>query len=424
MRTSKMIDEEVVSQSQEVLGKLEDLVFGLQSSSYPSLRGIVVRVGGRSLYVPATAIQTFDQDRILLAKAKVDLRGFERREGEVLLQADLLGHRLIDIDEAQLVWAWDVEVEHRNGEWLLTGIVAHRRPSHFLKVIPRRGSQDVKDWKTFEPLIGHSASAFARAPFKRMHRLKPAQIADLIEEASHDESAELMVDLHRDPELEADVYEELDPETANRLFGDKPDEEVADVIARMQANDAADAIGELPQERRRRVLDLLPHSERAKIMNLMSFNASSAGGIMSVDYLVCDESMQVGEVAALVRTSEREQIERTHAVFVTDAHGVLRGVATMVDILRADPTVQIIEAADRDCVSVAPLADIVDIALVMTDFNLISLPVVDDQGVLVGVVTVDDVLEATLPDEWRAREPSVHIHHRDASTTSPPGPGN
>ena len=114
--------------------------------------------------------------------------------------------------------------------------------------------------------------ALSRRPFGRIRRLKPAQIADLLEEASSEEESEILGQVHADPELEADVFEELDEDRATRLLGARTDAEIAEVLARMRADDAADAIAELPQRRRQPVLDLLPAAQRAKVLTLMGFN--------------------------------------------------------------------------------------------------------------------------------------------------------
>jgi MgtE-like protein len=119
------------------------------------------------------------------------------------------------------------------------------------------------DLRQFEPLIGHSASAVLRGPFARIRRLKPAQIADLLEEASKAEETEILGQVHADPELEADVFEELDGGRATRLLGARTDSEIAQVLSRMRADDAADAVAELPQHRPQAVLDLMPAGQRA-----------------------------------------------------------------------------------------------------------------------------------------------------------------
>ena len=116
-----------------------------------------------------------------------------------------------------------------------------------------------RDWHDFEWLIGHAGSALLRGPFARIRRLKPAQIADLLEEASkeEEEETEILGQVHADPELGADVFEELDEDLATRLLGARTDPEIAAVLSRMSADDAANVVAELPQRRRQPVLDLL-----------------------------------------------------------------------------------------------------------------------------------------------------------------------
>ena len=133
---------------------------------------------------------------------------------------------------------------------MLSGVDTRRRPRRLFGLLGPEPSDDpgaFRDWHDFESLIGHAGSALLRGPFARIRRLKPAQIADLLEEASKDEETEILGRVHADPELEADVFEELDEDLATRLLGARTNQEIADVLARMRADDAADAIAELPQ---------------------------------------------------------------------------------------------------------------------------------------------------------------------------------
>jgi CBS domain-containing protein/sporulation protein YlmC with PRC-barrel domain len=409
-RLSSLLKRPVTDRRGESLGRLADVIVRLRGADYPLVTGLVAAVGGRDVFVPVDQVSSFDTGfdagPLRLSSARLSLRHFERRDGEVLLRADVLGHRLIDVRNARLVRAADLELVRDGSEWVLSGVDTRRRPRRFgwpaVPGAPAPGS--CRDWHDFEGLIGHAGSALLRGPFARIRRLKPAQIADLLESASKEEETEILGRVHADPELEADVFEELDEDLAARLLGARTDEEIAAVVARMRADDAADAIAELPQPRRRPVLDLLPAGQRAKVLTLMGFSSASAGGLMGVDFIALPARATVAEALARVRSSAQLQPEALTSVHAVGEDGGLRGVARLVTLVQADPADRLIEVSDTDPVRVGPDTDITDVAVLMTDYNLITIPVVDDECRLLGVITVDDVLEITLPAAWRRRE--------------------
>jgi CBS domain-containing protein/sporulation protein YlmC with PRC-barrel domain len=390
----------------ESIGRLSDVIVRLRGAEYPLVTGLVASVGGREVYVPVEQVSAVDVEVLRMTSAKLDLRRFERRHGEVLLRADVLGHRLIDVESARLIKAADLELEQRNGDWVLAGVDTRRRPRRLLR--PRgpadQGEHQFREWAKFEPLIGHSGSALLRGPFARIRRLKPAQIADLLEEASKEEETEILGHVHADPELEADVFEELDEDLARRLLGARTDTEIAAVLARMRADDAADAIAELPQHRRQPVLDLLPPGQRTKVLTLMGFNPTSAGGLMGVDFLAVPREVQVQDALEAVARSHSLQPEALTSVHALDERGRLCGVARLVALVQSDPAAALRDIYDDDPVRVGADTDVVDVAVLMSDYNLITVPVVDERRRMIGIITVDDVLEATLPADWRRRE--------------------
>jgi Mg/Co/Ni transporter MgtE len=174
----------------------------------------------------------------------------------------------------------------------------------------------------------------------------------------------------------------------------------------MRADDAADAIADLRQSRRRRVLELMPAPQRTKVITLMGFNPESAGGLMNVDSVTCSPAATAGEALALIAASHSIQPEALIKVHVLDEDQRLDGVVSVITLLQVDPAEKLGALMDSDPVRVNAEADLTDIALLMADFNLYSIPVVDEQDRLLGVVTVDDVLEATIPEDWRRREPA------------------
>jgi CBS domain-containing protein len=404
LRLSRLLSRPVADRGGESIGRLADVIVRLRGTDYPLVTGLVAAVGGREIFVPVDQVATFDGDPLRLSSARLNLGHFERRDGEVLLRADVLGHRLIDVANARLVRAADLELASDSQEWVVAGVDTRRRPRRRPGRPAPRTSERARDWHDFEWLIGHAGSALLRGPVARIRRLKPAQIADLLESASKEEETEILGRVHADPELEADVFEELDEDLATRLLGARTDEQIASVLARMRADDAADAIAELPQPRRQPVLDRLPAGQRAKVLTLMGFNATSAGGLMGVDFLALPGMSSVGDALARVRDSASLQPEALTSVHAVDDRGVLRGVARLVTLVQSDPAAAVIDVSDTDPVRVGADTDITDVAVLMTDYNLITIPVVDDERRLLGVITVDDVLEVALPSGWRRRE--------------------
>jgi CBS domain-containing protein len=403
---SQLLRSPVLARSGEAVGRVEDVIVRLRGADeYPLLTGIVAGVGGRQVFIGSKSIHEYATDRVVLAKNKVDLRGFERRDGEVLLRADVLGHRLIDVAAVELVRAYDAELEDTGAGWVLTRLDT-RRPPLLFGLIKRSGGHAARDWKAFEPLIGHARSDAVRRMSGRFGGFKPAEIADLLEDADKAEGGEILDRVRSDPELEADVFEELDPDKASRLLDRMPDGEVAGLLGRMRADDAADAIADLRQSRRRHVLDLMPAPQRTKVITLMGFNPESAGGLMNVDFVSCAATATAGTALALIADARTIQPEALIKMHVLDEDKRLAGVVSVIVLLQAEAAESIGALMDSDPIRVGSEADLTDIALLMADFNLYSIPVVDEQDRMLGVVTVDDVLEATIPEDWRRREPA------------------
>ena len=417
---STLLKHAVIDAKGQSIGEIGDAIITLRGHDYPLVTGLVAKVGSATLFVPMSRVVAIDADRVELRSAKLDLRPFARRDGEVLLRADVLGHRLIDVDRALLVRAHDVQLTQTDDGWIASGLDVHKRP--WLHIGPRHERHPLRDWRSFEALIGHGPSVLVRSPFGKLRRLKPAQIADLIEEASREEQEELLAQVHSDPELEADVFEELDEDQQSQLLRSRSSEQVAEVLARMRADDAADALMDLPQERRLPVLDLMPDPQRSKVRTLLGYNTATAGGLMGVDYLAAPQHSTIDQVLDTLRKATTQQPEALTTIYSLDSDGRLTGAIGLVQALQLDPNTALRDAVDSDPVRVAPEDDLVEVTRRMADYNLLTLPVVDDSDHILGVITVDDALEAAIPDDWQRREPRHHAaggtYPADPPTTS------
>jgi CBS domain-containing protein len=402
---SNIIKRPLVDGAGDRLGRVQDLVARLGDSPHPPVVGLVVKVEGRDLFVPIAKVGSFDPGRIHFEGKRVDLRRFERRPGELLLGQDLLARHLINFVGGRLVRANEIELAKFDDTWEVVGVDPSSRPV-LRRLMPHRlrwrtDNSSIVDWASMEPFVAHVPTARLRIPYRKLKRLHPAQIADLVEAASHDEGEEIIEAIEEDRELEADVFEELDTEHQLEFVQSRSDADAASLLASMAPDDAADLITEVDQERRLPILNLLPEPQQHKVRSLLTYNPETAGGLMSPDFACLPATATVSEALDAIRRSTAPH-EAIHVVFASDAEGGVIGSVSAVRLIQADPTASLESVMVPDAPYVHPDWDLGATVRKMSDFNLTVAPVMDaEHGKILGVVTVDDVLELLLPSGWR-----------------------
>src|ERR1039458_5019722 len=399
---SSFLRSPLLDRAGERLGRVEDLIVRLADGGYPPVTGLKARIWGRDLFVPTDRIATLEPGAVRLSGEKLSLGRFERRVGEVLLNQDVLGRKLVNVeaDPPSLVTAHEIELACIDGWWRVVG-VDHSSSAQLRRLLPRALKSMVSDrpfldWTDLEPFVGHVPTARLRFSHRKLANLHPAEIADLVEAASHDEGEEIIEAVGQDRELEADVFEELDEHHQLEFIRERPDGQVAAVVARMAPDDAADLIVEIRSERRGRILALLPPTKRRQIEVLLAYNPSTAGGLMSPDFISLRNDDTAARAIEKVRSSDLAPGTLT-TVYLCDTEGGLTGSVLVVTLLRADPQTRLEGVAEHEPVWVRTDADLPEVARTMTDYNLVMLPVLGEDERMVGVVTVDDVLERALP---------------------------
>jgi hypothetical protein len=402
---STVVKRRLVDRSGDRIGRLEDVIVRAGEHPHPPVVGAVARIAGRDLFLPVGRIGGIGSGRPVFDGERIDLRRFERRPGELLLGRDLLARHLINLQGGRLITANEIELAEVDGTWEVVGVDPSSRP--FLRrMLPgplgrNVGPGPLVDWASIEPFVAHVPSARLRIPYRKLARLHPAQIADIVEAASHDEGEEIIEAVQADRELEADVFEELDAEHQVELVRTRSDADVARLLGRMAADDAADLLMELDQSRRLPVLDLLPDPQQRKVRTLLSYNPETAGGLMNPDFLALAASTPVAGVLEAIRRSTAAP-EALQVVFSLDDRGAVAGSATVVSLVRAAPDDLLAAVAVRTTVHIHPDWDVHAVVRTMSDFDLTVAPVMDrDHRRMLGVVTVDDVLKLLLPTGWR-----------------------
>jgi len=387
----------------ERLGRVDDLIVRLGGDEYPPVSGVVATVAGRQVYVPADQVEEMAVGCVTLRLGRLDLQHFQRRESEVLLKKDVLDRQLINIDGARLVRANEIELARIDGWYRVVGVDVSLR-GLVRRLVPRALGQRVSlgiflDWASLEPFTGHVPTVRLRVPHPKLARLHPAELADLVEAASHHQGDEIMAAVASDPELEADVFEELEEQHRLEFAEERTDAQIAALLEHMEADDAADLVLQLDEERREPIVSLLKGVQRRRVRALLGYDPATAGGLMSPEFVCVYGQATVAEAIERVRTSPIAA-DNAAWVYTMSTHHRLRGGIRLAELLRADPRLRLVELL-RPVQAVQPDAELEEVARLMTDFDLTVVPVTDENEHLVGVITVDDVLEVVLPQGWR-----------------------
>ena len=406
---TQILKSPVLNPAGAEVGRVEDLIvkLGEGGGAYPPVTGIKVRIGGSDVYVGLSNIEKLEPGEVRLSSPTLHTGAFQRRPGEVLLAADVLGRHLMDVARGRIVQAHDLVLGHSAEGWVLLGV--DRSPRAMLRrLIPRRARPDLRrhailDWKDVQPFVGHVPTAKLLMPLQRLRRLHPAQIADLVEGASHEEGEEIIQAVESDVELTADVFEELDTEHQVEFLKSRSNEEAAKVLGRMAPDDAADLLAELDHDRLTPVLSMMPAPQQTKLRKLLQYHPTTAGGMMNPDYISVVRGTSAADALERVRTDDKAPHQLLSTVFVTDADGKFIGSLGVVDLLRSDPTTKVEDEGALVDLRVTAGADLTDVSMMMADYNLTALAVTDATSNLVGAISVDDVLEALVPENWRNR---------------------
>ncbi|OLC01366.1 MAG: hypothetical protein AUI15_05725 [Actinobacteria bacterium 13_2_20CM_2_66_6] len=406
MMLTQLLRSPVLNPAGTEVGRVEDFIVKLADGAYPPVKGLKVRVGAQDVFVGKDVLDRLEPGGVRLNTHTIRTEAFQRRPGEVLLAADVLGRHLVDVAKGRIVQAHDLVLAPSDEGWYLAGI--DRSPQAMLRrLVPRRGRPDLRrhailDWKDVQPFVGHVPTAKLLMPLQRLRRLHPAQIADIVEGASHEEGQEIIEAVESDPGLTADIFEELDPEHQVEFIKSKSNEDAAQILEQMAPDDAADLLSELDQERRKPVFDMMSASQQHKLRKLLQYHPTTAGGMMSPDYVWVIRGATVDMALEAVRTDDKTPHQLLSTVFVAEQEGRYVGSISVVDLMRADPTSRVDDLELTSC-SVHGNADFADVTLVMADYNLTSLAVTDSAENLIGAISSDDVIEALVPEEWRAR---------------------
>jgi magnesium transporter len=419
---SRTIGVPVWGRAGERIGRLEDAVARVREPGderFPPLTGLVVRIGGlrgHNVFVPWEAVREFGGSGVRLASSRLDLRPFERRDGELLVARDVLDKQVVDVRGRRLVRVNDVMLAPdplRPGGWRVAaadvsagGFLARVVPRALAGAIRRRWPGTVIPWDQVELFASDVPGVKLRVEHSDLALMHPADLANLIASLSYKQGEEVLAAL--DEPTAADVVENLPRELQEAVLTTLSEERAGDILDQMAPDVAADILAGLPEQEARDLLEAMEPDEAADVTRLMEHAPDTAGGLMTTDYLAVPAAITVGEAIERLRRAESlpDLIPYIYVV-ESDADPRLVGFITLRDLLVTAPEQQVGEIMRRNVVSVRAEEPAQQASERLAHYGLAALPVVDAEGRLAGVITVDDALDVLLPEEWKPRLPRV-----------------
>jgi magnesium transporter len=411
---SQAIGRPVRDQYGEPIGTVADLIVAI-GDRYPPVTGIVVKTNGREIFLHWQSVTSLDASGATIGTSAIDISKFQQRPNEIRLKLDLMDRQIVDIDGRKVVRVNDLRLDEVEGSMHLVAVDVG--PSGLLRRLGIEGPwrtvarglhrnvpERYIDWEDVDPVERTIASVKLRVPHKGLAELHPADLATIIDQLSRSDRVGVITAL--DDEAAADAIGEMEPETQVDILEDLEPGRAADILEEMDPDEAADLVADLSEESREEILGLMEKDEADEVQELMTYAEDTAGGIMTTEFVAVPATLTAAQTIDRLRELE-PTAETIYYVYVTDAEDRLVGVLSLRDLIVAKPTTRISKFMYPEPVAVRTDAGEEEVTEVVARYNLLAVPVVDDEGRLQGIVTVDDAIDTLLPQPSKRRIPRL-----------------
>lgn len=400
------------------IGRVADFVVSKPDAVFPQVDGLVIKTTQGLRFAPIETVADVDRNgNVALTLAPKEPAPPEQQE--LYLVADLLDKQIVDVDGRKVVRINDIEVANTGGRLRVVaadvGIAGLLRRlglrSFGKRWLSRIGNvpRSMIAWDSVAPIRDFNPSqVHLSVKESRLARLHPSELAEIIGDLSAREAAAVVKQL--DDETAADAFEHLDAETRKNLIDDIGTERAADIIEEMDADDAADLLAELPEEQQSELLAEMNAYTAGELRELVKYPEDTAGGLMTTDYVWIYPHRTTEATIRKIREIGPAS-EFIYYLYVVDKEDHLLGALSLRTLLLALPTAFIDRIMETDLVTVEPTMPAVDVASTIAKYDLLAVPVVDDHGKMLGIVTVDDAIDAIMPDEVAKKLPHLRARH-------------
>ncbi len=396
------------------IGRLEDLVV-LALGAKPQVTKLTLRRPDREEWIlPWDLVVELPLDLrapIRLRHVAADLTPVMLRPDEMRLAKNVLDKKVVDTARKKVVRVNDIELEEREGRLQVTGVEgglrgllrnlkSERLAERLAGLVGVDLPREVVAWEVVDPLENELTRAKRQAVYTKLAKLHPADIADIMEELNPNERAAILAAL--DEATAAEAITEAEPEVQASVVQMMEPEKAADILEEMEPDEAADILSDLPEAKAEELLESMEPEEAQEVEELLEHEEDTAGGLMTTEHVAFAPTLTVAKAVQRIR-DEAKEAETIYYLYVTDPQERLLGVLSLRELILADPGQRLEQIMHREVISVRLETELREVAELQTKYNLLALPVVGGEGEMLGIITVDDVLNLILPMIWKKR---------------------
>ncbi|NOY64300.1 MAG: magnesium transporter [Nitrospirae bacterium] len=411
---SEIIKKPVLDIKGEEIGTLKDLIV-IKGDTLPVVDSLIISQKKKHLKIPWESISIFNRRIIASNLEKDSIPEYEISDDDLLAVRDILDKQIVDATGAKVVRVNDIKLEGYGGRAVLVAIDAglrgilrrlgiERRGSELLKLLKVSLPYNLISWNYIQPLEPKLKTISLKVTREMVTKLHPADIAEIISSVSRDEGESLFKDL--DIKTAAETLSELEPDVQSRIIEEMDSDKASVIIGEMPPDEAADLLADLSAEKMKEILERIDEEDAEDIQELLEHEEDTAGGLMTNEFLAYQPDTKVKEAIERFKEDAKE-IETIYYIYVIDEEEVLKGVLSLRELLLAVPEKSLSEIMITNLKTVCPEDDESVVAAAISKYNLVAIPVVDSDGILLGIVTVDDIIDRILPPKAKRKRKKV-----------------
>lgn len=411
---SEIIKKPVLDPKGDELGRVKDLVI-IKGTPLPKVSALIIEKKKKLFSLSWKTLKIFNKKIMSSTRFHEDIESYELNDEDLLLVRDVFDKQIVDANGAKVVRVNDVKLEGFKGNAILVAVDVgmrgimrrlgvERGGEDLMKILKKRLSYNLISWNYIQPLEPKLTTISLTVPGQMISELHPADIAEIISQVSHKEGASFFSGL--DVETAAEALSELETETQVDIISDMDTDKAADIIEEMPPDEAADILSELPADKAQELLKNIEAEEAEDIQELLGHEEDTAGGLMTNEYIAYLPETHVRQAIDKFK-KDAGDVETVYYLYVIDTDERLIGVISLRELLLANLDTKLSDIMLKKFKKVLPETDEEEVAEIISKYNLLALPVTDAEGHMLGVVTIDDVMDRILPPAAKRKRRKV-----------------